>query len=290
MSSEDTRLLSQLRQPEYTGQNRCLPCTVVNVVIAAVVGGLVAIGSPVAGVLVFALSLFAIYVRGYLIPGTPTLTKRYMPDRLHQFFGHHPASNSDDEELPVFQRIEREREHAVEPDQFLLDTGAIEECEDGEAYCLTDSFRATLENHRREVRKADTYRDSLGEVFGKDASEVEHRDREYPAFQIGIHVRKWPSEAALVSDVSMHRALAEVADDWLAVPSTQRREILESLRGFNDACPICGGRITLSESVVDSCCGRHEVKTLACEECDRRLQEFDQARVGAESEIKGITP
>ena len=85
--------LPRFRRPEYTGENRCLPCTVVNLVFASVLSGAVAtVSSPAAAVAVFVLSVALIAVRGYLVPGTPTLTARYLPDRvLARFDSHEPG-------------------------------------------------------------------------------------------------------------------------------------------------------------------------------------------------------
>lgn len=83
-------LLDRLERPEYTGPNRCLPCTIVNLAIAATVGALVARRSRLAGVLVTAASLALVYLRGYLVPGTPTLTKRYLPAAVLEWFGKDP--------------------------------------------------------------------------------------------------------------------------------------------------------------------------------------------------------
>jgi len=83
--------IDRLRRPQYTGDNRCIPCTIVNLLIAALVA--VALGVawlPVAGAVAFVLSVLAIYLRGYLVPGTPTLTKRYMPVRVLELFGKRP--------------------------------------------------------------------------------------------------------------------------------------------------------------------------------------------------------
>ncbi len=91
--------LDPLRQPEYIGENRCTPCTVVNVCIAALLAVAVGVAFPLAGVVVFVLSLAAIYLRGYLVPGTPTLTKRYFPDRVLALFDKEPAST--DEFVPA---------------------------------------------------------------------------------------------------------------------------------------------------------------------------------------------
>ena len=85
MASTSGRL-ARFKQPEYTGENRCLPCTVVNTIIAlvlsvAVVAGVARVANPAAGlaagVVLLGCSLGAIYLRGYLVPGTPELTKQY---------------------------------------------------------------------------------------------------------------------------------------------------------------------------------------------------------------------
>ncbi|AXR80057.1 hypothetical protein [Natrarchaeobaculum sulfurireducens] len=80
-------LLDRLEQPEYTGRNRCLPCTIVNLVIAAILGTLVARKSRTAGLFVTVASIALVYLRGYLVPGTPTLTKRYLPATVLDWFG-----------------------------------------------------------------------------------------------------------------------------------------------------------------------------------------------------------
>lgn len=302
--SERESLLGRLRQPEYTGDNRCLPCTVVNLLLAALLAGAVAPLSLPAAAAVVVLSVLAIAFRGYLVPGTPELTKRYLPGRLLRLFGKHPTAGTtleeenereeasvdvDPDELEVFQQIERRREDGVEPSEFLQEVGAIELCADGEEFCLTDAFaeRVTAHADRRTVTEDG---EAIATIFGVEPDEVTPLDREYPAVKVGIQVRKWPSVAALTADVATDLALAETTDRWREVPPGQRREILESLRGFHEHCPLCGGPVALGEEVLDSCCGTHQVKTVACAGCERRLREFDQARVGPEHSMKGITP
>lgn len=69
-----------IRRPEYTGENRCMPCTVLNLIVGAAMSGLLALTvSPVAGGLGLVVSVAAIYLRGYLVPGTPTIMARYPP-------------------------------------------------------------------------------------------------------------------------------------------------------------------------------------------------------------------
>ncbi|ELY35984.1 hypothetical protein [Natronorubrum tibetense] len=79
--------IADLKQPEYTGENRCEPCTILNLAIAVVVGSLVARKTKLGGLAAVGISIGLIYVRGYLVPGTPTLTKRYLPPEVLRWFG-----------------------------------------------------------------------------------------------------------------------------------------------------------------------------------------------------------
>lgn len=83
-------VVEALHQPEYTGDNRCEPCTILNLVIAAVLSSLIARKSKLGGVLALGFSIGLIYLRGYLIPGTPTLTKQYLPPEILRWFGKDP--------------------------------------------------------------------------------------------------------------------------------------------------------------------------------------------------------
>ncbi|WP_440772397.1 hypothetical protein [Natronorubrum sp. DTA28] len=82
--------IAELKQPEYTGENRCEPCTILNLAIAAVVGSLIARKTKLGGLAAVGISIGLIYVRGYLVPGTPTLTKRYLPPEVLRWFGKDP--------------------------------------------------------------------------------------------------------------------------------------------------------------------------------------------------------
>ncbi len=89
--------LDDLRAAEHTGENRCVPCTVLNLAIAVAVGVLVAGGGRkrgirapaaiAAGVLTVALATLVIVLRGYLVPGTPWLTRTFLPDSMLRRFG-----------------------------------------------------------------------------------------------------------------------------------------------------------------------------------------------------------
>jgi len=74
--------LDRYKNQSYTGENRCTPCTVVNVVLAAALGLGLGLFAPPIGAAAFVVGLGSIYFRGYLVPGTPELTKQYFPEWL----------------------------------------------------------------------------------------------------------------------------------------------------------------------------------------------------------------
>lgn len=84
-------IVEELRRPEHTGESRCIPCTVVNSVLALLASLAVARKSKVGGWLVAAISAALLYLRGYVVPGTPTLTKRYLPPAVLRWFGKDPG-------------------------------------------------------------------------------------------------------------------------------------------------------------------------------------------------------
>ncbi len=306
MGGNDVPALDRIRQPEYTGENRCTPCTVLNVSIAVAASAVAGVAtartiSEVAGsVLAAALlvvCLGAIYFRGYLVPGTPTLTKRYLPDRVLALFDKHPVENSQiaEPESTGVDRTERKRRDAderegdaVDPEQFLLDAGVVAPCEREDDLCLSDEFAARLEDHTDQLRETPPDAAAVAPLFDADPESVTERDEgEFPAFEVRQRLRKWPSDGALVADIAADRALREQADDWTAVPREQRLKILESLRSFRETCPLCAGRVDLGTETVESCCRSYEVATASCRDCGETLLEFDpSAIVAAESEKK----
>ena len=106
--------LSQLHQPEYTGDNRCTPCTIANVTIAAIGSALLAQRSKWLGAGTFVAALGTIHLRGYLVPGTPTLTKRSLPDRVLRWFEH------DQPTLTTAETGTTDETESIEPEQVLM--------------------------------------------------------------------------------------------------------------------------------------------------------------------------
>lgn len=293
MTDQAVTFLDRVRKPEYTGENRCVPCTIVNVVIALVGSALVGLILPALGFVAFVGSVVLIYLRGYLVPGTPTFTKRYVPDRVLALFDTHPGTENheddgDDQQWETLERLEEQRRNAVDPEQFLLEEGIVEPCEGD--LCFTDEFASLLDSQLVSYRDGSVANETVADMFDIEPEEVSFEDRDYPAIKIARRIRKWPGDAALVADAATHEALRERTERWMDVPSEQRVEILESLRSFHVRCPLCSGDVYLGSDTVESCCRSYEVRALACADCEEPLLEFDPEGVETRETDKGFIP
>ncbi|MFB6102281.1 MAG: hypothetical protein ABEJ73_06905 [Haloplanus sp.] len=258
--------VSSLRQPEYTGENRCIPCTIVNLVIAVVVSGLVAVVSPPVAAILFAASVAAIYLRGYLVPGTPTLTKRYLPESVLKLFDKHetpdPPSIGDDADI----------------ESFLLEVDAVEECREGTDLCLTDGFREAWYDRIEHLRDRDDIDEGVAALFegldiDPDRVRVESYGDAYEAYIDETRVGQWESRAAYLDDLAAEAELRERHPGWHRLGFDARTEVLGSLRLWLERCPSCGGPVTLGEETVESCCRSIDVIAATCESCGARVFE-----------------
>lgn len=272
-------LVNRFRKPEYTGQNRCMACTVVNLVLGtlfAAGGGFLAArvhstatGAAVAAAIGVA-AVLSIWLRGYLVPKTPTLTKRYMPAWLLAWFGKAPESRIGEDPI-----VEDEAE-SVDAEGILLDHGVMESCRGGEEYCLTDAFVDDWERTRRErdpTLDAETLATALG--VDPDADEemaVERVDRAVKFVYGGSKIAMWPSPAAARADVVSAAVLSEWFPDWRQRVLYERAMLYKSIRILLDRCPN-GEDTELREEVVESCCSTHDVFTVVCSEGGQRLVE-----------------
>ena len=292
MRERTLAVLERLRNPAYTGENRCTPCTAVNVGLALVVSGLAALLAIEFAAVVLSASLLAIYLRGYLVPGTPTLTERYLPDWLLATVDK-GASRTDaqsyDRKWEALERLDADRRNRVDPDRFLREVGAIERRVGGD-HSLTDTFASLVDRTTSTHREEPTEPEAVAAMLDVEPEAVGFPDREYLAIRAGSRVRGWPSKAALLADVATHAALTSVTDRWETVPLEQRLDLLRSLRSFREACPRCEGELSLTEERVDSCCRSLDVVALSCERCGETLCEFDPDEVASESVPRGVDP
>ncbi|MFB6185072.1 MAG: hypothetical protein ABEI96_11000 [Haloarculaceae archaeon] len=308
-------VLDRLRQPQYTGENRCTPCTVVNAAIAVVVAlgigaAAIPVGTTVAALLaVVAASVFAatIYLRGYLVPGTPRLTKTYVPDWLLRRFETHepgertggPALDTDvtgtdpttnapaqnetgvttaDATADATADVTDDDAKTVENvEAFLLRAGAVTECADEDDLCLTDEFRTAWRAQIERLRSDDTTRADLATVLDVDADRlsVEEYEDAFIARLDERRVGRWESHAAFLADVAAANVLRQRHDPWTALDVPSRSSVLSGLRIFLERCPSCDGPVTVDERVVESCCRSLDVLAVTCQDCNARVFEIE---------------
>jgi len=259
--------VERLRQPEYTGENRCTPCTAVNVAIAASASVLAAVASTVLGAGVFALSLGTIYLRGYLVPGTPTLTKRYFPERVLRWF-------DKDTTTPVANETVE-----IDPERVLLNAGAVEPCREGTDLCLTADFQQAWRERIHTVRSHDLGEDHLAGALDVsttgDRITVDQHGEAFIAHTDDAVVGQWSSHAAAVADVAAATELSERLSNWHNLAPAEIARVLMSLRIFIEQCPDCDGSVQVKQEVVESCCRSYDVIASACQDCDARLFEME---------------
>ncbi|MDZ5811293.1 hypothetical protein U4E84_08020 [Halorubrum sp. AD140] len=277
--NDSNAVVDRLRRPEYTGENRCVPCTVLNVAlavvaaVAAAIGGLAAGGPFVAagtGGGVFAVSLGAIALRGYLVPGTPAITRRYFPDRVLEAFG------KADSARPVLESVDDEAIVST-----LSRAGVLAEA--GDAVVLTDEFRTEVHDRI--------------ETDGPDADDVRgalHADDVEPlgptSFEVdGEGIERWVSPEAVAVDVALAAELDDRLDGWTDVDSGDRRDVLAGLRLRIERCPACDSPTETTVEHLDHCCRRPHVAVQAsCLECDTLLGDHVVAESAAHTWVERV--
>lgn len=270
--------LPGLRRPEYTGENRCLPCTVVNLLLAGLGGVVLGLATrPVAGVLAFGVGGLLIYLRGYLVPWTPTLTRRYFPPWLLQAFG---------KDTPGTRRIERGEATAQgsgapgddgEADDPLVAAGVISRGDDPD---VTPAFREEWHSRMDTVGDGAIEAGMVAAAFGATTAE---RVGAASFVVDGEASLRWGSAAALVADVAGADLLDSRLAAWAEFDRDTRRSILMGLRLCLSECPGCGGSVRVDEDLIDPCCEKpHRVAEAVCTDCGAPLA--DAAVLDSETE------
>jgi hypothetical protein len=281
-------IVERVRQPEYTGENRCIPCTLANSVIAVVLAAVVGAGwwalvAPRAGALVAAgavlvASALSIWLRGYLVPGTPELTKRYFPDWLLATFDKGPEAGAGGmtEAATGDGDASEDLQGQVNPERVLLEAGVVEPCADEDDLCLVPEFRAAWHERMGTIREEGAERAELATQLDLDPESVEFEEHggAFVAFYEGRRAGQWESRAALIADLGAARVLPEWVDEWDGLAIGARSQLLGGLRIFIDECPDCGGPVVAGRETVESCCRSHEVVAANCEACGSRLLEL----------------
>jgi hypothetical protein len=295
-------LVDTLRRPEHTGKNRCLPCTVVNAAIGIVFGALLSRKSKPAGVVAIVGSAVLIYLRGYLIPGTPKLTKRYLPAAVLRWFGKSPeadvtaglggwersetntaqATSGDETTAPTDVDSSGSSDEIPMPEDleaYFLDADLLEPCEDRDDLCLTPSFESAWLDAVEAIDTDDvdlvpTALDSFG--FDTDPDDLEFAEKDNGAYALYSGPRyggKWPSYAALLADLAAGKLLGSWLEEWDDYAPRQKGQLLNSLRMFLETCPTAGGGVRRGEEGVESGCSEDTVVAVTCKKTGDRLFE-----------------
>jgi hypothetical protein len=249
--------VDRFRDPVYTGPNRCWPCTAVNLVLVAVGAVAAATVSTTAGLCVAGFGVATVWLRGYVVPGTPTLTRRYLPTRVLAWFGKAPGGTPPP---------------AGDPTERLSALGVLQRDEPR----LTPTFReawtdtaASLSGNSRAVRRA------TGEALAVPPADVAVEASE-TGVELGVAgdwVGQWPSRTALVADLATELTLADTG--WTGLDRPVRADLAARIRGLAERCPVCESETRVSEDTVESCCGSADVVAVTCPTCSARLAEFD---------------
>lgn len=260
--ASNTSLIATLKDDRYTGENRCMRCTYVNITLAAVASVVVAgltghvsswSTSFGVGTIAFVSLCVPIYLNGYLVPGTPTFTKRYLPDTILGWFGK-----------------DRAEEQEIDFASALMGAGVLIPCESGEDLCLSPAFERKWQ---RELSRDAPDGQRFIEGIGASPRDAEFKDRDGPQLHLPETIVHWPSRAAFAADAAAVSVLQGNA--WFtSLEPRERAATVERLRLFLEECPSCGGRVALDEERIESCCSERQVFAVSCEKCDVRLAEL----------------
>jgi hypothetical protein len=264
-------MLDAVRVAEHTGEDRCWPCTAVNAVVVVLAAGVAAVLSPVASVVVLLGGALAVYLRGYVVPGTPSFAPRLVAALgVESLFDHAGvadggrARQSDD-----MTDGDADGEAVI---RALFRAGVLREDADG--LFLADDFQEAWRAEMASLRDLDDA--SLADAVA-DAAPFEGTGE--PAFG-GVSVdgdegSVWLSRAYAVADTAAVRALAEAG-----VPERLRAQATPPLRMLLETCPECGGQVV--ETTETDCCGGTAgvydspgTEVLACDDCGAVVYEFD---------------
>ncbi|GAA0279855.1 hypothetical protein [Halobacterium noricense] len=249
--------LSGLRNPAYTGENRCLPCTVLNLVLVAVlvVPILRFLGLP-AATLVAAIGAGVVWVRGYLVPYTPRIAPELValsPLPGHWFkkqVGGGSISGDEPAGEEVFEALVAAGVVRLDEEAVLMDSDFESEWH-VEMSSLASQSLDELAAAAEGISGVESARPLRSE--GKRWFVVNKRHSLVP----------YP---ILLAEVGAVRALPPSVPDG-SVQLTSAR----MLRQFLETCPVC--EADLVRSLTTGCCGspKNASEMRVCTVCGHRL-------------------
>ncbi len=259
-------LLERARRPEHTGENRCWPCTVLNVLIAVVIGVVLSARNRVFGLVAFGVSILAIKLRGYLVPGTPRVAPPLV-EPLPVDFGHGDRKQSESINDDTIQPDDADPERLL---NALVDAGIL--FSEGDDIRLEEGFREAWRDRMRRLREC-----SMAELAARvervapnDVTGHAEGDRVLLEGERDV----WMRPAVAIAETAAAETLANYN-----MSSELGAAAAGPLRMFTPVCPMCAG--TTQETTVQNCCGgpgsiysNPEQPVVACQECETVLFEF----------------
>jgi len=270
-------------RPEYIGEHRCFPCTAVNVVGVALVALLLGRRRRGFGVLAAFVGTVTIWLRGYVVPGTPQFAPRLVSPLPVDFSAKHNngvdsgslAGDGIDPEDSVVNPNDPDgigdspERDGDSPDpqavmSALLDAGIL--VEGGETLRLADSFQSALDERIGALRASDhrELAERAAAVAGEGVTGEVHDGR----ILLAGRRDAWVSRPVALAET----ALGELLRDR-DVPDAVAREAVRPLRTFLETCPACGGPVR--DTTLRKCCGGPggvsgdpERSVRACADCD----------------------
>jgi len=278
------RSIHQLKQPAYTGVNRCGACTLVNVTLVGILTAVATLVWTPLGAVVGVFGVLSVYFRGYLVPGTPELTKRYVPVRVLAWFGKADSADREPTTAPA-AASDGETAPTREPEAFLREVGALTYSPAKDDLCLTRDVAREWRETMAEIRDGDlSTASALAAVVDARPADIsfsnaEDSPRVFAAVG-GTFAGQWVSDAALTADVAAAAVLdAWAPDSWPALDGREKGRVLTAFRVFVPSCPACDGPVAFHEDDTGGCCWSNPVVVLRCATCEAPLIRLDQPTV-----------
>jgi hypothetical protein len=272
-------ILDAVRRPEYTGDRRCWPCTAVNAAILVLVAGVTLVLSPLVSLLVLAGGGALVYLRGYVVPGTPEFAPRLVATLGLDSMFPHATDGGQPRRSDDLTAVDVDGEELM---LALFRAGVLEERPDG-ALSLSGAFEDAWESEMAKLREHtdDAVADAVADAAPFEATgEAAYGGLSVQGPQRGV----WLSRAHGVADAAAVRTLAD-----FDVDERLRAHATTPLRMFLETCPVCAGAVV--ETTTSECCGgtagiydSPTTDVLACEDCGAIVYEFEDEREGEESE------
>ncbi|WP_224449465.1 hypothetical protein [Haloprofundus salilacus] len=291
-------LLDTVRRPEYTGERRCWPCTAVNAAIIALVCLLLAPFSYGFSLVVGAVGVGLVYLRGYAVPYTPAFAPKLV-SRLPVDFGPKYAvgdgnggsgslgdvgrdgdgnatdttdDDTGDDDTDA-RRSDTLTEGKLDGEALVRELCAAGVFADSDELYLTDAFVDEWTAEMSNLRASDRETLAAAAADAMPAGATWELDDEWVVLE-SDGAKTWLSESVATAETAVVRSLrSRGVDDAVAAHAAN------PLRMFLPECPVCGG--VVEETTVRNCCGgtmgvydSPDIEVLACKECDELLYEF----------------